>query len=74
MKTSVIIGERGQVTVPKPLRDRLGIRPGMYVTFRAEAGRLIVEKVQPSDPLDEVYGKLADGRRSDRVLAELRGA
>ena len=32
------VGERGQVTIPKPVRDRLGLRPGQQVEVTEEAG------------------------------------
>lgn len=67
------VAERGQVTIPKPLRDRLGIRPGTVLEFREEAGHLVAEKTQPQNPLDEAYGSLGQGRRTDEILRELRG-
>lgn len=71
MKSTV--GERGQVTIPKPLRDRLGIRPGETLEFEAEDGVLIVRKVAGRDPIDELYGSLPLGRPTDEIVAEMRG-
>lgn len=34
-----VISEKGQVTIPKPLRDRLGLRPGHILDFTEEPGR-----------------------------------
>ena len=28
-----VVSEKGQVTIPKTLRDRLGIRPGQVLDF-----------------------------------------
>jgi antitoxin PrlF len=67
------VAERGQVTIPKPLRDRLGIRPGTVLEFREEAGQLVAAKTQPLNALDEAYGSLGRGRRTDEILRELRG-
>ena len=37
---------KGQVTIPKPVRDRLGIRPGTKVEFElAEDGRAYFRRV-----------------------------
>lgn len=36
------VGKRGQVVIPKALRDALNIRPGMKLSFRAEGDKLIV--------------------------------
>ncbi|MFN8174949.1 MAG: AbrB/MazE/SpoVT family DNA-binding domain-containing protein [Solirubrobacteraceae bacterium] len=72
MATSVV-SEKGQVTIPKLLRERLGIRPGQALDFREDGGRLVVTKATERDPLDELYGSLDLGRSSDDFVRELRG-
>lgn len=72
MKTTV--SEKGQVTIPKPLRNRLGIRPGHILDFREERGRLVVTKAIPQDPVESVYGLLKLGRSTDDVITSVRGA
>ncbi len=67
------VAERGQVTIPKALRDRLGIVPGTVLDFEAENGRLVAVKAEPLDKLDAIYGRFGLGRNSDAVVAELRG-
>jgi AbrB family looped-hinge helix DNA binding protein len=67
------VGERGQVTIPKALRDRLGIRPGQMLEFEAEDGRLVARKASPSDPIDAVYGIFGTGRRVDTLIDKTRG-
>jgi AbrB family looped-hinge helix DNA binding protein len=67
------VAERGQVTIPKRLRERLGIRHGTVLEFKEEEGRLVVEKEESSDAVDQVYGSLGKGRRTDDVIDELRG-
>lgn len=68
------VSERGQVVIPKPLRDRLGIRPGQQLDFREERGCLVAVKVAPEDPTRTVYGILRAGRSTDERMNELRGA
>jgi antitoxin PrlF len=68
------VAERGQVTIPKALRDRLGIRPGTILEFRQEEGRLVIEKEEPLDVVDQVYGLLGRGRSTEKVMQELRGS
>ena len=67
------VAERGQVTIPKALRERLGIAPGTVLEFEAENGRLVAAKAEPVDRLEEIFGKFGRGRSSDALVAELRG-
>ena len=66
------IAERGQVTIPKRLRQRLGMKPGTVLEFSEERGRLVAVKAA-DDPVSEVYGCLAKGIDTDAVIARLRG-
>ena len=68
-----VVSEKGQVTIPKALRDRLGIRPGEVLDFNEQSGRLVATKLTVEDPVDAVYGILAADRTTDSVVDELRG-
>lgn len=68
-----VVSEKGQVTIPKPLRDRLGIRPGQVLEFNEERGRLVGRKVSNEDPIDSVYGILRQPGSTDQWLTEVRG-
>jgi len=67
------VSEKGQVTIPKPLRDRLGIRPGEVLDFEEKGGQLIARKSVAQDPVDTLYGMLALPARPDVLVDELRG-
>ena len=55
------VGEKGQVTIPKDLRDEFGISAGTEVVFAAERDHIVLRKV-------------SDGQQHGRRLAErLRG-
>ncbi len=41
------VTQKGQVTVPKELRDRFGITTDTEVEFRDERGKLVLVKKQP---------------------------
>ena len=71
MKT--IVSEKGQVTIPKRLRERLGIGPGTVLDFTEERGRLVAVKEATSDPVDALYGVLRTGKTTDELIEELRG-
>ncbi len=69
-----VVTTKGQVTIPKALRDSLGILRGTVLDFREESGRLIVCKATIEDPVAAVRGVLVDSRSSDEIVAELRGS
>ncbi|HMD95811.1 MAG TPA: AbrB/MazE/SpoVT family DNA-binding domain-containing protein [Terriglobia bacterium] len=72
MKT--VVSEKGQITIPKPLRVRLGIRTGQVLEVCEERGRLVMTKHEPPrDAIDELYGILKLGRSTDEIMGELRG-
>lgn len=68
-----VVAERGQVTIPKRLRERLGIRPGTVLEFREEADRLVAEKAETAGALDRWYGRFGRQRRTDDIIRALRG-
>ena len=71
MKTTV--SEKGQVTIPKPLRDRLGLRPGSVLDFEEADGRLVGRKLMPADHLEELVGILRLPGGTDAFIREMRG-
>ena len=68
------IAERGQVTIPKALRKKLGIKPGAVLDFHDENGRLVAVKATVTDPVEQVYGILKSGKKTDALMKALRGA
>lgn len=68
------IAERGQITLPKEVRDALGLVKGMKLDVQIEGGRIVLRK-NVDDALSRLRGrfKLADGRTTDDVMRELRG-
>lgn len=69
----VTVSEKGQVTVPKRLRERLDIRPGDELDFAEEDGRLVASKSAPQDPVGSVYGSVRLDHSTDEIIRELRG-
>ncbi len=37
------VSEKGQIVIPKEIRDRLSIKPGDTVIFRVEGGKVSIE-------------------------------
>ncbi len=67
-----VVAERGQVTIPKALRDRLGIRPGTALEFTAQNGVLVARKAE-TDPVSRVFGCLGGRVDTDKFIRALRG-
>ena len=59
------ISERGQITIPKPLRDRFGMNPNVEVEMMpTEQGLLTRERPAVERPVDRVCAILREpGRR-----------
>lgn len=68
-----ILSEKGQVTIPKALRDSLGLRAGQELEFEERGGQLVVSKALAQDPVESVYGILKTGSSADAQLEQLRG-
>ncbi len=73
------ISKRGQVTIPKPLRDRYGLHPGVGVDLvPTDQGLLIRKRTAAEHPVDRVYGilggaGLGEGVSVDDYIEEIRG-
>src|SRR5437016_3094984 len=70
--TRAVVSEKGQVTIPKALRDSLGIRAGTELKFEEKDGALVAVPVVPTDPIDALVG-LGERQDVDRFLAAARG-
>ncbi len=66
---------KGQVTIPKEVRERLGVHPGENVGFEEREGVLVISKVVTRSPFDKWVGRLEhlEGQRSDDLVREARG-
>lgn len=68
------ISTKGQITVPKQLRDKLGLRPGTTVEFElAEGGVLMRKGHKGQRPVDRVRGVLERRRPTEALIDEMRG-
>ncbi|MBP8742018.1 MAG: AbrB/MazE/SpoVT family DNA-binding domain-containing protein [Xanthomonadales bacterium] len=69
------VAERGQITLPKAVRDALGLTKGTTLKVELDGGRIILRK-DVSEALRKVRGsfKLAEGFSStDEAMRALRG-
>lgn len=70
-----IVSEKGQVTIPKRLREGLGLSAGSVLDFSEEEGRLVARKVVAENPIANWRGKgrLPAGRSVDDYISKSRG-
>jgi AbrB family looped-hinge helix DNA binding protein len=72
---ATLVTTKGQVTIPKKLRDRYGIKPGALIDFVAGADGIQLRKVVKKEA-GTVLGCLRrelTGRKVSALLDELRG-
>lgn len=73
------ISKRGQITIPKPLRDRFGMHQNVEVEISPTREGLIIRKrTTAKHPVDRVYGILGKDALGERVsvdddIQEVRG-
>ena len=69
---------KGQVTIPKHIRDALGLKPGSSVSFAVNAeGEVVVQRAQPPasrkrDRFEAARGKADVKWRTADLMALLR--
>lgn len=69
------VAERGQITLPKAVRDALGLTKGTKLKVELDGGRIILRK-DVGDAISKLRGrfKLAEGfRTTDEAMRALRG-
>lgn len=68
------VAERGQITLPKAVRDALGLTKGTLLTVELDGSRIILRK-NADDAVSRLRGrfKLPAGVTTDDIMRELRG-
>jgi AbrB family looped-hinge helix DNA binding protein len=77
---STTVTSKGQVTIPKPVRDRLNIKPGSRIDFElAPDGRVVLVKAgrkrsaAPKGRFDRILGTATSDMTTDEIMALMRG-
>ena len=68
------VAERGQITLPKAVRDALGLTKGTQLKVELDGARIILRK-NVDDAVSRARGrfKLPAGVTTDDVMREVRG-
>ena len=76
---TTVLTVKGQVTIPKPIRDALGLKPGTLVDFGVNnEGQVVILKAQETaakvqDRFEAARGKADVKWRTKELMALLRG-
>lgn len=77
LNVTATVTAKGQVTIPKSVRDLLGLVPGSLIDFeRADDGRIVLVKVgeaQRSSRFARLRGHAGKGLSTDAIMALTRG-
>ena len=74
MSTKITV--KGQVTVPKAVRELLGLEPGSEVKFRYVGGNVVLERAdgqRPPSKFERLVGHAGPGPTTDEIMKMLRG-
>ena len=65
---------KGQITVPKRIRARLGVKEGDALAFDEEGDKMVVSKVRNESPFEKYRGILKRGKGMSRedVVKQIR--
>ena len=70
------VTEKGQVTIPQPIRNALGIVPGSEVEFELQGDHAVVKRIiRPevvAERLERYAGSADTGMSTDEILALTR--
>ena len=79
MLNNMKVGERGQVTIPKGIRDRFGIGPETEVEFSVTKDSIVLRKTPGKLELAKWKGRCAKSFRNlgyssvDQFIEDIRG-
>jgi AbrB family looped-hinge helix DNA binding protein len=75
MTTTTNMTRKAQVTIPKRVREAVGMKPGGKVNIVVENGRVVLTPVRgvAKSPFEKIRGTLKDTMTTDEILALLRG-
>lgn len=69
MMSEGTVTSKGQITIPAPVRRRLGLRPGDRVQFQCEESGTVLRPIRAANPFAAFAGCLSG--KSPATIAEI---
>jgi AbrB family looped-hinge helix DNA binding protein len=71
------VTSKGQVTIPLPIRERMGLLPDTEIEFNIEGDRVILKKAKEKssrgkDIVNRIRGKAKAGMSTNEIMALTR--
>lgn len=70
---NIKVTSKGQVTIPKKLREEMGINPGDYLEVKEAKEGYVIKKQVDEEKIKDYVGILNRKDISDEIVKELRG-
>jgi AbrB family looped-hinge helix DNA binding protein len=64
---------KGQVTIPKRIRKKLGIVPGTHIKFVEKNNAVIIQPDEIPNPFEKWVGFLDIKKNTDDIMKNMRG-
>ena len=67
IKLKAKVGKRGQLVIPKPIRDMFNINPADEVYFRVEDDKIIIESKDPEKIFEEYISEIKKKEEPEKI-------
>lgn len=68
MSVTATLTRTGQITIPKWVREALGVEPGQRITFRKEKGKITLEREKTASEIaEEIDAMIPDEARESHM-------
>ena len=66
------ITSKGQITIPKEIRDTLGVSSGDKILFEKRNGDIVIKKAQKNDVVSVLEQTQPLGKKAKKILKGIR--
>lgn len=62
------VGSRGQIVIPKPIREMLHIKPGENMFFRVEKKDILIRKQEGKKLLNDMLNRIENKKKEPKNI------